>query len=87
MRSTPNALPSLPSTQALEWYRRQAGPYQAQAREAATRLRQIVLSNLVQQFRQTGFLWEQYSDTTGEGKGAHPFTGWTALVTLIAGHE
>lgn len=46
-----------------------------------------MLSNLVQQFRQTGFLWEQYSDTTGEGKGAHPFTGWTALVTLIAGHE
>lgn len=39
--------------------------------------------NIVRNYRQTGFLWEQYEQTKGKGKGAHPFTGWTSLVVLI----
>jgi len=31
----------------------------------------------------TGFLFENYDDKTGEGKGCHPFTGWTALVSMM----
>ncbi|KAL7677488.1 hypothetical protein ACOME3_003726 [Neoechinorhynchus agilis] len=33
--------------------------------------------------KETGFLFEQYDDQTGEGKFGKPFTGWTSLVSLI----
>jgi hypothetical protein len=29
------------------------------------------------------FLTAQYDDKTGEGKGCHPFTGWSALVVAM----
>ena len=48
-------------------------------------LRKNLLSNVVRQYRETGFLWENYRDGSGRGQGSHPFTGWTALVVLIAG--
>lgn len=34
-------------------------------------------------YKQTGYLWEQYDQKKGNGKGARPFTGWTSLVVLI----
>lgn len=48
-------------------------------------LRQNILRNVVQQYHTTGYLWENYRDENGRGQGSHPFTGWTALVVLIAG--
>ena len=38
---------------------------------------------MVGNYHKTGFVWEQYNQKTGKGKGAHPFTGWTSLVLLI----
>lgn len=41
--------------------------------------------NVVRNYHQTGFLWEQYDQKTGKGKGARLFTGWTSLVLLMMG--
>ena len=47
-------------------------------------LRTALFSNLVGQYSSTGYLWEQYDDASGVGKGSHPFTGWTGLVALLS---
>lgn len=39
----------------------------------------------VKVYNESGYLWENYDDDTGHGKGSHPFTGWTALLVLVAG--
>ncbi|XP_052773711.1 mannosyl-oligosaccharide glucosidase-like [Mya arenaria] len=68
---------------ALDFYRKTPGPYRAQADEIYTELRNNVVNNIYSQYMRTGYIWENYNDKTGEGKGCHPFTGWSALVTLI----
>lgn len=68
----------------LHYYAALPGPHAARASEAYQRLRHALVSNLVQQYRRTGYLWEQYDDVTGSGLSSHPFTGWTALLTLAA---
>lgn len=82
----PTAPPFRPHlvSQALRFYARTPGPYSQHAGTAAAQLRAAVLDAGVRQFRETGFFWEQYNDTSSAGRGAHPFTGWTALLTLIA---
>lgn len=69
---------------ALQHYSSVPGPHQAAAGSAYQQLRSNLLGNLVQQYSDTGYLWEQYDDATGKPKGCHPFTGWTALLTLIS---
>jgi len=59
----------------------------AAAGEAASLLRQALLRTVAGGYARTGFFWEQYDDRTGQGMGSRPFTGWTALVTLIAADE
>lgn len=39
----------------------------------------------VKVYEDSGYLWENYDETDGHGKGSHPFTGWTALLVLVAG--
>lgn len=70
---------------ALDHYRKAPGPYASLAGETYTELRRNVIGAVVGNYRQKGFLYEQYADSDGEGKGSHPFTGWTALVVLIMG--
>eukprot|EP00276_Gloeochaete_wittrockiana_P016627 CAMPEP_0184340274 /NCGR_PEP_ID=MMETSP1089-20130417/8958_1 /TAXON_ID=38269 ORGANISM="Gloeochaete wittrockiana, Strain SAG46.84" /NCGR_SAMPLE_ID=MMETSP1089 /ASSEMBLY_ACC=CAM_ASM_000445 /LENGTH=235 /DNA_ID=CAMNT_0026668007 /DNA_START=22 /DNA_END=726 /DNA_ORIENTATION=- len=43
-------------------------------------LRTNLINNMINVFRSTGFIWEQYTPTTGSGKGTKPFTGWSSLV-------
>ncbi|WIA10052.1 hypothetical protein OEZ85_010262 [Tetradesmus obliquus] len=69
---------------ALKHYSSTAGPHQEAAAQAYADLRANLLRNLAGQYHSTGYLWEQYDDTDGRPKGSHPFTGWTALLTLIA---
>ncbi len=60
-----------------------ASVVQARARALHDRLRDNVVSNIFREFERTGYIWEQYDDRTGAGKGSHPFTGWSALVVAI----
>jgi mannosyl-oligosaccharide glucosidase len=69
---------------ALKHYSSTPGPHQEAASSTYQQLRANLLGNLVRQYSSTGYLWEQYSDEDGKPKGCHPFTGWTALLTLIA---
>lgn len=69
---------------ALREYSAGGGPHAVAASEAAAALQGALLETLVEQYKSRGYLWEQYDDVSGQGKGSHPFTGWTALVTLVA---
>jgi mannosyl-oligosaccharide glucosidase len=67
---------------------RNQGPYAKECRRTQKELRKNLLSNVAEQFKAPSgaFLWENYDDVDGHGKGTHPF-GWTALITLIALEE
>ncbi len=58
------------------------GPNMAAAADARDRLRRNLVGNVVREYHRTGFLWENYDDVSGAGRGTHPFTGWTALFLL-----
>ncbi|GAB4829340.1 ADP-ribosylation factor GTPase-activating protein gcs1 [Ancistrocladus abbreviatus] len=68
---------------ALHHYSQVDGPYKAKARVIYDDLRSNLIRNVVNNYHHTGYLWEQYDQKTGKGKGARPFTGWTSLVLLI----
>jgi mannosyl-oligosaccharide glucosidase len=68
----------------LQRYAAGGGPHAGAARSAAAALRAALLRTVVGEYRRSGYLWEQYDDEGGRGKGSHPFTGWTALVALAA---
>lgn len=57
------------------------------AKETYLKLRENVINNVISQYYKTGYVWEQYDDSTGKGKGCRPFTGWSALVVLIMAEE
>lgn len=69
--------------QALHHYSITEGLYQNQARTIYDNLRSNIIKNMFKEYLETGYVWEQYNDRTGKGKGSHPFTGWSALVVLI----
>ncbi|XP_023541215.1 mannosyl-oligosaccharide glucosidase GCS1 [Cucurbita pepo subsp. pepo] len=68
---------------ALNHYATEDGPYRERAKDIRDKLRSNLIRNVVGNYHKTGFVWEQYNQKTGKGKGAHPFTGWTSLVLLI----
>lgn len=72
---------------ALDFYAKKEGPYQEQAQRIYTRLRKNVIDNVIKQYYKSGYIWEQYNDTTGQGSGCRPFTGWSALVVLLMGEK
>jgi len=71
------------AVRALYHYSLTAGPHQQLAASLHRELRDNLINNVEKEYRRTGFIWEQYDDRTGEGKGCHPFTGWSALVTVM----
>ena len=50
-----------------------------------TNLRFKLIGNVCDDWQKTGFFWENYNEDTGGGTEAraHPFNGWTSLITLI----
>eukprot|EP00850_Spirogloea_muscicola_P001702 SM000006S19467 [mRNA] locus=s6:933173:940366:+ [translate_table: standard] len=68
----------------LHFYSRAQGPHHETAASLYTELRQNVMRHILDEYRATGYLWEQYDNAnSGKGKGSHPFTGWTSLLVLI----
>jgi mannosyl-oligosaccharide glucosidase len=61
------------------------GPERTRAQTLAAELRKRVVNTAYDSWKKTGFVWEQYSDTTGEGRRSRAFTGWTACVILLMG--
>ncbi|KAK9838545.1 hypothetical protein WJX81_006602 [Elliptochloris bilobata] len=70
---------------ALQHYAGVSGPHRAEAARLHSELRRNLLQTVVGEAQRSGYLWENYDEATGRGRGSHPFTGWTALVVLIAG--
>ncbi|XP_057776938.1 mannosyl-oligosaccharide glucosidase GCS1 [Salvia miltiorrhiza] len=68
---------------ALNYYSQVDGPYKDRAKIIYTDLRNNLIQNVVKNYEKTGFLWEQYDQKKGKGKGARLFTGWTSLIALI----
>ena len=68
---------------ALHYYSSVTGPFQDKAKLIYADLRRNVVSNIIAQYNKTGYVWENYDDGTGQGKGSHPFTGWSSLVVSI----
>lgn len=52
-------------------------------KQVYTDLRANLISTVKLLWEKTGFVWEQYDDETGEGKGGKSFMGWTSLVLLM----
>jgi len=46
-------------------------------------VRNATIQHVVSQFNTTGYIWENYNETTGNGQGNHPFTGWSTLILLL----
>lgn len=68
---------------ALQYYSKAPGPYSNKAQDIYKRLRTNLMTNMLRVYERTGHVWEQYDDKTGNGKGSHPFTGWSSLIVLI----
>ena len=73
---------------------KQPGPHRARATKIYTSLRKNLVNNVFQEWKRTGFAWEQYNPETGHGQRTQHFTGWTSLVVKImamddlgAGHD
>jgi mannosyl-oligosaccharide glucosidase len=64
-----------------------SGPFAGEAGRLFRHLSKSIGSAMFSAHVTTGAIWEQYNGTDGEGKGAKPFTGWSALVaSIVAEH-
>eukprot|EP01132_Coremiostelium_polycephalum_P004736 gene4736-5912_t len=61
-----------------------SGPLKDDIYDLVQTLKFNLVWNIVDQYQKTGYLWEQYNPSTGEGQRNHPFNGWTSLFTLLA---
>jgi len=52
-------------------------------KESYQGLRTDLINMIVNDYTDTGFIWEVYNDDTGAGMDNHPFTGWSALVANL----
>eukprot|EP00118_Oscarella_pearsei_P026854 m.310520 g.310520 ORF g.310520 m.310520 type:complete len:805 (+) comp52191_c0_seq1:125-2539(+) len=75
------------AVRSLHHYGSTKGPHQARAKAIYEELRGNLVKNIFRQYQSTGYVWESYNDVTGQGKGTHPFTGWTTLVLLMMGEK
>lgn len=73
------------AVKALHHYSDVPGPFQEKAFDLYKELRNNIISNILKEYHQSGYIWENYDDSTGKGRGSHPFTGWSALVVLLMG--
>jgi hypothetical protein len=76
---------------ALEFYAKNLGANNQALKQTMNSLRISVVndlvSNIVKQYKDFGFVFENYHSTTGLGRGTKPFTGWTSLMALFIGGD
>ena len=53
------------------------------SKDLADDLSRNIIGAISTEFEKNGFVYENYDDKSGQGKGCHPFTGWTALVSML----
>ena len=58
-----------------------------QSRSMSAELRSSLLKLTVEGYEHSGYLWENYDENSGSGRGCRPFTGWSALMVLIAADD
>ncbi|XP_004065937.1 mannosyl-oligosaccharide glucosidase [Oryzias latipes] len=75
------------AVRALHHYSNVEGPYQEKAAALYEELRTNIINNVFRQYAETGYIWEQYNDSTGKGQGSHPFTGWSSLTVLMMAEQ
>lgn len=75
------------AVRALNYYSSVEGPYRERAKQIYNELSQNLIKNVMEQYYKSGYIWEQYNDSTGSGSGCRPFTGWSALVVIIMGEN
>nr|AAC18786.1 Similar to mannosyl-oligosaccharide glucosidase gb/X87237 from Homo sapiens [Arabidopsis thaliana] len=63
------------------------GPYREKSKAIYTELRSNLIRNVVRNYYETGYIWEQYDQVKGTGKGTRLFTGWSALTLLIMSED
>ena len=66
----------------LHHYAHVAGPSRERAASLYAELRDNLVGNVQRVWGETGYLWEQYNQETGDGQRNHPFSGWSALALL-----
>ncbi|KAL1191844.1 Alpha-glucosidase 2 [Cardamine amara subsp. amara] len=71
----------------LNHYSKVNGPYSNKARDIYEKLRSNLISNVVRNYAETGYIWEHYNQTEGTGEGGRDFTGWSSLILLIMSEQ
>ncbi|KAL0700934.1 hypothetical protein Bca4012_057056 [Brassica carinata] len=69
----------------LHHYSKVDGPYSEKARAIYKELRSNLIRNVVRNYYETGYIWEQYDQDKGTGKGTRLFTGWDFYIRLLVG--
>ena len=49
----------------------------------STELRDNLLGTMLDEWKRTGYFWEQYDPESGRGQRTHPFNGWSSLAALM----
>uniref|UniRef100_A0A060T494 Mannosyl-oligosaccharide glucosidase n=1 Tax=Blastobotrys adeninivorans TaxID=409370 RepID=A0A060T494_BLAAD len=71
--------------ESLQYYSQRSSAVRKAANEVYKELRQNIVNNVYDNWKRTGFAWEQYDAETGRGRGVRHFLGWTSLVVNIMG--
>uniref|UniRef100_A0AC35TWH8 Glyco_hydro_63 domain-containing protein n=1 Tax=Rhabditophanes sp. KR3021 TaxID=114890 RepID=A0AC35TWH8_9BILA len=68
---------------ALNHYGSVEGPYREMSLQLFTDLRTNIINLISNEYNRTGYVFENYDDSTGMGQGTRPFNGWSSLVLVI----
>jgi len=54
------------TVRALEYYSKEIGPHSEKANQIFHELRGNIVNNVFEQYKKTGFIWENYNQDTGK---------------------